>query len=331
MKRNSGTVENLVSIIIPIRNEQWCVTPLIRKLEALIEQDNYKYEVIFVDGDSDDDTFDVLDNICNMSPEIRVLRLTKNFGVMQAIIAGVENSTGEYVVTIDGNLQNDPNDIPRLIDELISNNADICLGWRSEDAIENPGALTRELPNKKMNSLISFVTGVRFNDHECSLKAYRYSCLDGIGIYGNLHHYIHLYASMYGAKICEIKVNQFPRAHGHGERENPLKRVVKKTLDLILLGFFIRYAQRPLYVFGSLGIFSIISGLLAFTLMFFLRFFGYASFIETPLPTVTVAFVTVGILLILVGILSEFVVRIFFEVRQQSLYKLNTNKYSRKE
>jgi len=136
---------------------------------------------------------------------------------------------------------------------------------------------------------------------------------------------------MYGAKICEIKVNQFPRAHGHGERENPLKRIVKKSLDLVLLGFFIRYAQRPLYVFGSLGVLSLFAGFFALVLMFFLRFIGYASFIETPLPTVTVAFVTVGILLILVGVLSEFVVRIFFEVRQQRLYKFDTSTLDRKD
>lgn len=330
MKRSAPTIDGLVSIVIPIRNEEWCVVPLVRKLERIIEDGAYRYEVVFVDGDSSDNTFAKLDSACEKITQMSVLRLTKNFGTMQAIIAGIENSTGEYVVTIDGNLQNDPSDIPRVIDELIRAEADVCLGWRSEAAINNPGALTRELPSKRFNSLISFVTGIRFNDHECSLKAYRFSCLDGIGIYGNLHHYIHLYASMYGAKICEVEVNQFPRAHGHGERENPIKRLVKKTLDLVLIGFFIRYAQRPLYVFGSLGIFSLLAGFSSLMLMFLFRIFGYASFIETPLPTVTVAFGTIGILLILVGVLSEFVVRIFFEVRQQQLYKLKVNRSSKK-
>jgi len=328
MNRETKTVHGLVSIIIPVRNEEWCVTPLLRKLESLIADAEFSYEVVFVDGHSEDDTVSKLESTCKSSDSIKTLRLTKNFGVMQAIIAGIENSSGEFVVTMDGNLQNDPCDIPRMVNELIDKNADICLGWRSEDTLDNPGALTRELPNKGVNAMVSFMTGVSFNDHECSLKAYRFSSLDGIGIYGNLHHYIHLYASMFGAKICELKVNQFPRAHGHGEKENALKRVVKKTLDIILLGFFVRYAQRPLYVFGSLGIFSLFAGLLAFVLMLLLRIVGIASFIETPLPTVTVAFGTVGILLILVGVLAEFVVRIFFEVRKQKLYRLKSRNLS---
>ena len=151
MKRSAPTIDGLVSIVIPIRNEEWCVVPLVRKLERIIEDGAYRYEVVFVDGDSSDNTFAKLDSACEKITQMSVLRLTKNFGTMQAIIAGIENSTGEYVVTIDGNLQNDPSDIPRVIDELIRAEADVCLGWRSEAAINNPGALTRELPSKRFN------------------------------------------------------------------------------------------------------------------------------------------------------------------------------------
>jgi glycosyltransferase involved in cell wall biosynthesis len=230
------------------------------------------------------------------------------------MMAGIDYASGEIIIPMDGDMQNDPADIPKLIKKL-EEGADVCSGWRVD---RQDNSLKRVLPSKVANWLISKVSGVPLHDYGCSLKAYRASVLKDVRLYGEMHRFIPIYASWQGAKITECPVNHYPREHGVSKYG--LERILKVLLDLIVVKFLSKYAQKPIYVFGGLGVVFLALAFLTFLLMLFLKYSQDVSFIMTPLPLLSVFFLMSGVQSILLGIIAELLMRTYYESQDKRPY-----------
>jgi len=306
-----------VSIVIPVQNEQWAIYPLFGKIEAMISSVRDQWEIIFVDDGSSDGTLSNIRDLAEAHSYVKYIQLRRNFGLTQALQAGFDHAQGKYVVTLSGNLQNDPSDIPKLLEKL-DEGYDVCVGWRSSQN----GVLARPRPARLLNWIVSKISGITLHDYECMLRAYRVEMLKGLSMYGQLERYIPIYISWRGGTICEMPVIQHPRNHGHGFQGSSTKRTLKTILDLVLLKYLERFAIRPLYLFGSVGLFSIVLALLSFVLMLYLKFFEREPLIATPLPLVTTLFFLSGTLFVALGILAEVLSRIFFLLNKRSQYEI---------
>ena len=296
-----------ITVLIPLYNEEWAIFPLFRKLKTVIESEQrFKWKILFVDDGSKDGTAKNIDQLEQQESNVSVVRLRRNYGLTQALQAGFDHANTDYVVTISGNLQNDPKDIPELVSKL-NEGFDVCVGWRKSQE----GKLYREKPSRFINGLISRISAVKLHDYECALRAYRTEAVRGLRLSGNLDLYIPVYVSWQGGRITEVSVTQLPRSHGHGVSENRTKRTLKTLLDLVFLKFLQRYSAKPLYVFGSLGIVSLLSSFVSFGFMVFYKMTGGPSFIETPLPLLTALFFLTGLMLLVLGIMTEFLTRIY--------------------
>ncbi len=305
------------SVVVPVHNDEWCVVPMFGKIRKAMGVQGEEWEVIFVNDGSTDGTRSVLENLTNSEPDLKVVNLRRKFGLTQAIKAGVDLASGEYIVTIPGNLQNDPDDIPKLLGKL-REGYDVCAGWRSTSA----GRLHRVRPRKLLNWIISRISGVKLHDYECTLRAYRSSILQGMRLYGDLDRYIPIYAFWRGGRIVEVEVKQYPRSHGKQEKESPTKRSLKTILDLVLLKFMERYSDRPFYVFGGLGLVCFLGVIFALATMVVKKYYSGVSFIETPLPLVTALFFLTGVILMVLGVMAEFLTRIYHAGMGRQLYEI---------
>jgi glycosyltransferase involved in cell wall biosynthesis len=230
------------------------------------------------------------------------------------MMAGFDFASGDIIIPLDGDLQNDPADIPRLLNKL-GEGYDVVSGWRHD---RQDGALKRNLPSRVANWLISRISGVPLHDYGCSLKAYRRDVLTGVKLYGEMHRFIPIYASWQGGRVTEITVNHFPRLHGHSKYG--LERVVKVVLDLIVVKFLANYANKPIYVFGGFGLISVAVSLLSGLAALYLKFVEHVSFISTPLPLLVVlAFIT-GVMSILMGLIAEIIMRTYYESQGKQVY-----------
>jgi glycosyltransferase involved in cell wall biosynthesis len=270
------------------------------------------YEVILVNDGSSDDTAELLDKIGD--PRVRVVHFRRNFGQTAALMAGFNTARGTVIITMDGDMQNDPADIPKLLTKL-DEGFDVVSGWRAE---RKDAALTRNLPSHVANWLISTLSGVRLHDYGCTLKAYRRTALRDVRLYGEMHRFIPIYAAWNGSRVTEIPVTHHPRLHG--KSNYGLERLVKVILDLMVLGFLYRFLQKPMYLFGSVGLFSfMVSGVSGAASVYF-KYFGGKSFIETPLPTLfAIAFIT-GCMCFLMGLLAELITRTYHESQDKMTY-----------
>jgi dolichol-phosphate mannosyltransferase len=229
-------------------------------------------------------------------------------------MAGIDHASGKIIVMIDADLQNDPEDIPRLIDKL-NEGYDVVSGWRKD---RKDTAIRRNLVSRLANRLISRISGVRLHDYGCTLKAYRYDVLRGMRLYGEMHRFIPIYASWMGAKIVELPVRHNPRKFG--QSKYGLERVAKVVLDLTVVKFLDRHFVKPVYVFGGFGIFSLLVSALSMLSMLYLKLFEDISMILTPLPLLAAMTFLVGVMSILMGLLAEILVRIYFESQQRPAY-----------
>jgi glycosyltransferase involved in cell wall biosynthesis len=229
-------------------------------------------------------------------------------------MAGIDHASGEIIVMIDADLQNDPEDIPRLIEKL-NEGYDVVSGWRKD---RKDMAIRRNLVSRVANRLISRISGVRLNDYGCTLKAYRRDVLRGVRLYGEMHRFIPIYASWMGAKIVELPVRHHPRKFGRSKYG--LERVVKVLLDLTVVKFLDRHFVKPIYVFGGFGIFSLLLSALSTLCMLYLKIFEGVSMILTPLPLMATMTFLVGFVSILMGLLAEMLVRTYFESQQRPAY-----------
>ena len=309
-----SSYDGLLSIVIPVYNEQDSLLPLHERLNAALQDVGTDYEVIFVNDGSTDSTDANLRAIAAKDTRYKVVNLRRNFGQTAAMMAGFDFAAGDVIVPLDGDLQNDPADIPRLLRKL-AEGYDVVSGWRLE---RQDATFKRTLPSRMANWLISRISGVRLHDYGCSLKAYRKDVLKGVKLYGEMHRFIPIYASWQGGRVTEIPVNHFRRVHGHSKYG--LERVLKVVLDLIVVKFLASYSNKPIYVFGGFGLFSVLVSFLSGLAALYLKYVKQVSFISTPLPLLVVlAFIT-GVMSILMGLIAEIIMRTYYESQGKQVY-----------
>jgi glycosyltransferase involved in cell wall biosynthesis len=309
-----------LSVVIPLFDEEPNVAPLFDELFGALRQLGRSHEVIAVDDGSRDGTFAALAKIADREGCLRVIRLRRNFGQTAAMSAGIEAARGEVVVPMDGDLQNDPADISRLLAKLegrggASERYDVVSGWRKN---RNDKQIGRKLPSRMANWLISAISGVWLHDYGCSIKAYRREVLEGVRLYGEMHRFIPIYASWQGARVAEMVVNHRPRLAGASHYG--LGRIGKVLLDLLVVKFLASFATKPIYLFGGFGLLSLLAAFAAFTWAVVYKLLGLKNFVQTPLPLLTVLFALVGVLSILMGLLAELMIRTYFESQNKRPY-----------
>jgi len=278
---------------------------------------NKSFEVIFIDDGSTDNSFNVLKELIDNKNNWRIIKFRKNFGQTAALAAGLDNVKGEIIIIMDSDLENDSNDIPKLL-EKIDQGYDIVSGWRKDRWKDN--LFTRRLTSKVANWLTSKISGVKLNDLGCSLRAYRREVLEGVQLYGEMHRFLAILAYWQGAKLIEVEVNFRPRKYG--QSKYGLNRIGKVLLDLTVIKFLSGYSTKPIYFFGRLGIFSIIASILTFLVMVYYKFWGGKTFIETPLPVLIVLFFVIGIMFVLIGLLAEMIMRTYHESQDRKIYSI---------
>src|SRR5882672_6564373 len=303
-----------ISVVIPLFNEEENVRVLLDELVGELEKLGRTYEVICVDDGSRDRTFAELARAAAERPELRVIRFRLNFGQTAAMSAGIDAARGEVIVPMDGDLQNDPADIGRLLAQLDAG-SDVVSGWRKNRQDKEFG---RKVPSRIANWMISSIFGVRLHDYGCSLKAYRRDVLRDVKLYGEMHRFIPVYASWQGAKVTEMVVNH--RVRRAGRSKYGLSRTFKVVLDLMVVKFLANYATKPIYVFGGFGLVSFTCAVIAFAIALYYKLAGLKDFVATPLPLVTVMFTLVGALSLLMGLLAELVIRTYYESQDKRPY-----------
>jgi glycosyltransferase involved in cell wall biosynthesis len=303
-----------LSVVIPFFNEEPNVGPLLEELIGALGALGLRHEIVCVDDGSRDGTFEALARFARTDPSFRIIRFRRNFGQTAAMSAGIDSARGDVIVPMDGDLQNDPADIVRLLAEL-GRGSDVVSGWRR---VRKDREFGRKLPSRIANWLISAVSRVHLHDYGCSLKAYRREVLDGVRLYGEMHRFIPIYASWQGARVTELEVNHRPRLAGRSKYG--LGRTFKVVLDLLVVKFLANYLTRPIYFFGGIGLFSILGGVIAFGVAVAYKVAGLKDLVETPLPLLAVAFVLAGIVCLLMGLLAELVIRTYFESQSKRPY-----------
>ncbi len=311
---NEHNGKESLSIIIPVFNEEDNIYPLYEDLMGVMKFIDHPYEIIFINDASKDTTAQRLDELASQNKLVKVIHFKINFGQTAAMMAGIDFSSGDLIIPMDGDLQNDPKDIPTLIAKL-HEGYDVCSGWRKD---RKDKTLKRNLPSKIANYLISKISGVHLHDYGCSLKAYKRAVIKDVKLYGEMHRFIPIYAAWQGAKVIEIPVSHHARRYGRSKYG--INRTFKVILDLIVIKFFERYAQKPIYVFGGFGLFSIFLSILSFLFMVYLKYWQDTSFNRTPLPLLAVLFFIVGFQSILMGLIAELLNRTYHESQGKPVY-----------
>ncbi len=291
-----------LSIVIPTYNEEKNIAPLYIELKGVLTNLKKTYEIIFVDDGSKDNTFNEIKNI--KSKEVKAIRFRKNFGQTAALDAGFKASKGKIIITIDSDLQNDPHDIPKLLNKI--KDYDVISGWR----FRRKDGFFKNIFSKFANILRKILTKEKIHDSGCTLKAYKKECFEDLNLYGEMHRFIPTILSWKGFKIGEVKVNHRERIHG--KTKYGLKRLVKGFLDLIVLKFWMEYSARPIHLFGGLGIFSFITGFLIGFYLVFMKVFYNTPLSNRPLLLLSILLVVLGIQLLVLGILGDILIKIYY-------------------
>jgi glycosyltransferase involved in cell wall biosynthesis len=302
-----------LSIVIPIYEELDNIDPLHAQLTEILEEFGRDYEIIFSNDGSKDGSAEALDRAADGDPRTKVIHLRRNFGQTAALMAGFNHASGEIVLAMDGDLQNDPKDIPRLVDE-IEKGFDVVSGWR----IDRKEGQIRRLPSRIANWLISRVTGVKLHDYGCTLKAYRRDALQGVYLYGEMHRFIPALVAWQGGTVTELPVSHHARRHGASKYG--IDRTTRVILDLFVVYFLGRGVDRPIQFFGKAGIYSIVAALLAGIWAVYLKYVEGVSFIQTPLPILVALLILTALIFLLMGLLAEMQTRIYFETQQKFPY-----------
>ena len=304
----------VISVIIPAKNEENNLPVLVERLFPVLRAVGRPFEVIVVNDGSTDGALSVLRGLISSHPELRGIDLARNYGQTAAMMAGFDHARGEIIVAIDADLQNDPSDIPRLLAKL-DEGYDVVSGWRKN---RQDAAIRRNFVSRVANLLISRLSGVHLHDYGCSLKAYRRDVLGPVRLYGEMHRFLPIYASWYGARIVEIPVNHNPRLHG--KSNYGLERILKVVLDLIVVSFLDRWIGKPIYVFGGFGALWFAVAAVSAAYMFYLKLFESVSLILTPLPLLVTMSGMMGVMSICIGLIAEILVRTYFESQGKTIY-----------
>jgi glycosyltransferase involved in cell wall biosynthesis len=318
-----------LSVLIPVYNEVDNVEPLHAELDSVLRARPMSYELIFVNDGSNDGTATRLEAIQRKDPEhVRVASLRRNCGQTAALSAALDLARGEILIPMDGDRQNDPADIPRLL-EALDAGYDVVSGWRKD---RQDAFLSRKIPSWIANRLVARLSGVPLHDFGCTMKAYRRNVLEGVRLYGEMHRFIAIFAGWQGARVTELVVNHRPRSAGR--TKYGLGRTFNVVLDLILIRFLQRYAQRPLHFFGRFGLWAFGLSVFCFLAMLYFKWvfpwpylwWGRGeqskSFVQTPLPSLTVMFFLAGVVSILLGIQAEVIMRTYYESQAKTTYLL---------
>jgi len=303
-----------VSIFLPVYNEEPNLMPLHAKLDEALKTLDRSAEIVYVDDGSTDGSLNILREIAEVDPRVRVVALRRNYGQTAAMAAGIDAASGKVLIPMDADLQNDPVDIQRLLQKL-DEGYDVVSGWRKN---RQDKMFTRKIPSMLANRLISWIGGVPLHDYGCSLKAYRRESLQDVRLYGEMHRFIPIYASWAGASVTEIPVKHHARTMG--KSKYGLSRTLKVVFDLMTIKFMASYQTKPIYVFGMFGMFAFAISLLAGLYAVFLKIIHKADFVQTPLPILAVVMFAVGVQFLLMGLLAEMLVRTYHESQAKSIY-----------
>ncbi len=305
-----------LSIVIPIYHEEENIPLLYHAVTAALDPAGLEYEIIAVDDGSMDGSFAALKELALRDPRLRVIRFRRNFGQTAAMSAGFEAARGAVIVPMDGDLQNDPADIPLLL-KKIAEGFDVVSGWRKDrqDAFVN-----RTLPSRIANWLISRMTGVHLHDYGCTLKAYRREVLEGIGLYGEMHRFVPALASRVGARVTELPVRHHPRQYG--QSKYGISRTMRVILDLITVRFLLSYATKPIQLFGKWGIYCFLMAGASGSATLYMKLFGNHSMNRNPLLFLTTFLLFMGVQFIALGLLGELNARTWYESQGKPVYSI---------
>lgn len=304
----------IISVVVLLYNEVETLRSLTKAVVASLSNVGLPFEVIFVDDGSTDDTNDLLQELCGIYPMVRAIRFRRNFGQTAAMAAGFDHARGSIIIVMDGDFQNDPEDIPKLLQKL-EEGYDIVNGWRQA---RQDKLMTKVIPSKIANWLISLVTGVKLHDYGCSLKAYRADLIKNIPLYGDLHRFIPALASIYGAKITEIPVIHHPRRYG--KSKYTLSKTFRVLIDLILVSFLKTFAQRPFHIFGWSGLILFFIGLTVDGYLALQKLLYGISLSNRPLLFLGVLLILAGLQVFSLGILAEIQIRTYHEAQGKPIY-----------
>jgi glycosyltransferase involved in cell wall biosynthesis len=303
-----------LSIVIPIRNEAPNIANLYREFTDTLESWGRSYELILIDDGSTDQSFSLMADLQTRDSRVRVIRFRRNFGQTAAFAAGFKFARGRLIATADGDLQNDPRDLPRMV-ELMDGGQDIVCGWRKD---RKDPFVTRRLPSMMANRLISWATGVQLHDYGCSLKVFRAEIVKPLKLYGEMHRFLPAIASELGVAISEVVVNH--RARQHGLSKYGLSRTVRVMLDLMTVKFLLSYSTRPLQIFGLMGGAMLFGGLVVSALLAYERLFGNQSIANRPLLLFGILLIFTGVQLVTLGLLAELQARTYHESQDKPTY-----------
>lgn len=304
-----------LSVVIPMFNEEASLPHLLPALHQALEKLGHSFEVILVNDGSTDSSLSIARDLAEQYANTKIVAFRRNYGQTAAIMAGIEYSTGEILISLDADMQNDPKDIGALLNKL-DEGFDVVSGWRKD---RKDAPVKRTFLSRVANFLISKLSGVKLHDYGCTLKAYRRDLIRDVKLYGEMHRFIPIYAKWMGARITEIPVNHHPRKFGASNYG--MERIVKVTLDLLVVKFLDRHFAKPIYIFGGFGLFCIASSIASGAYMLVLKSQGY-SMILTPLPLLTAFLLMTGILSILMGLIAEMLVRTYFESQGRASYNI---------
>jgi glycosyltransferase involved in cell wall biosynthesis len=308
-----------LSVIVPVYNEQENIKPLHEAIQKAILPLKIDWELILVDDGSRDQGLAVIEDIVRKDPKhTSAIVLRRNFGQTAAIAAGIDHACGEVIILLDADLQNDPADIP-LVLEKIKEGYDVVSGWRYD---RKDKFLTRTFPSRVANWIISFVTGVHLHDYGCTLKAYRREVITGFRLYGEMHRFIPVYANSVGAKIVEVRVHHHARTYG--KAKYGLERTIKVILDLFTVKFLTSYANKPIYLFGGTGFLMMLVGAVTLLFLFVRRMFFNVGVTSSPLFLMGVTATILGFQSILMGLIAELLVRTYHESQKKPTYTIRT-------
>jgi glycosyltransferase involved in cell wall biosynthesis len=303
-----------LSIVIPVYNEKDSVAHLYSGLNKTLSKLKIKYEIILIDDGSIDGTYEELKKINKKNSSYKIIRFRRNFGQTSAMSAGFHYSSGDVIITLDADLQNDPKDIPAILKKL-DEGYDIVSGWRKK---RKDKAVSRRFPSIVANKIISRLSGVYLHDYGCTLKAYRKEVIENIELYGEMHRYIPAVASRMGVRVAEIPVTHHSRKYGRSKYG--ISRTIRVILDIITIKFLLSYSQRPIQIFGLMGLLSGTAGFIITAYLIIMRIFFNQSLADRPLFILSIFMIFIGIQLITMGLLAETNMRIYHEAQDKPTY-----------
>jgi glycosyltransferase involved in cell wall biosynthesis len=310
-----------LSLFLPVLDEEENLRPMHAKIQSALDALGKTAEVIYVDDGSTDKSLSILKEIAGSDDRVRVISLRRNYGQTAAMSAGIDAAKGDILIPMDADLQNDPADISRLLDKL-DEGYDVVSGWRKN---RQDKLISRKIPSQIANRIISWIGGVPLHDYGCSLKAYRRDVIQDVKLYGEMHRFIPIYASWAGARVAEIPVDHHARTMG--KSKYGISRTIKVVFDLMTIKFMASYGTKPIYVFGTFGMFAFFASILAGLYAVFMKLANviglprfHADFVETPLPVLSIVMFAISIQFFLMGLLAELLVRTYHESQNKSIY-----------